>query len=146
MTKIVLAAFALLTLGTLFVLAETVRNPLVRVIRAILLGIVTIVGLLGLGVGITALEDGSTAVALVGGAIALLALRFGWGLSRGPRQRRHWEIAPPPDHIPLIKAKPCRHGIGSKPGSTGLCAQAGPPRSRGDRRVRGRAQLAVTDP
>jgi hypothetical protein len=108
MTRIVLAAFAALVLGMLFVLADSVRKPLVRLIRAVLLGIVTIMGLIGLGVGLTGLQDGSWALAVVGGVIALLALRFGWALSRGGRrQRRHWTPeAPNPDHVPLTRAEP----------------------------------------
>lgn len=104
MTRFLLAALAVLSLGALFVLADTVRKPLVWLIRALLLGIVTIIGLIGLGVGVTGLEDRSWAVAVVGGATALLALRFGWALSRGQRQRRHWEAAPAPDHGLLTRA------------------------------------------
>lgn len=106
MMRILLAAFALLGLGALFILAETVRNPLVRLIRTLLLGIIVIVGLIGLGVGLTALDDGSWPVVIVGGAIALIALRFGWALTRGPRQRRRWKATPSPDHIPLTRAEP----------------------------------------
>ncbi len=106
MIRIVLAAFAVLVMGVLFVLADTVRKPLVRLIRAVLLGIVTLIGLIGLGVGVSGIEDGSWALGVVGGAILLLALRFGWALSRGGRQRRHWAQAPAPDHIPLTRAEP----------------------------------------
>ena len=107
MTRVVLAAFAALILGGLFVLADTVRKPLVRLIRAVLLALVTILGLIGLGVGVTGIEDGSWAIGIVGGAIALLALRFGWALSRGGRrQRRHWPQTPAPDHVPLTRAEP----------------------------------------
>lgn len=106
MTRILLAAIAVASLAALFLIADNVRTPLVRLIRALVLGMVTIVGLIGLGVGVTGLEDGSWAVAVVGGATALLALRFGWALSRGPRQRRHWDAAPAADHVPLTKAEP----------------------------------------
>ena len=106
MTRILLAAFAVVSLGALLLIAGNVRTPLVRLIRGLALGIVTIVGLIGLGVGVTALEDGSWAVAVVGGAIALLALRFGWALSRGRRQRRHWDAASAPDHVPLTRPEP----------------------------------------
>lgn len=106
MTKIVLAAFAVLILGVLFVLGDTVRRPLVRLVRAVLLGIVIVLGLIGLGVGISGIEDGSWALGAVGGAILLLSIRFGWALRRGGRQRRHWNEIPPPDHIPLTRADP----------------------------------------
>lgn len=106
MTKIVLAVFAVLSLGALFVFADTARKPVVRLIRTVMLGIISIVGLLGLGVGVTGIENGSWAVGVVGGAIALLAARFGWALSRGPRQRRHWEASPAPAHIPLTCVEP----------------------------------------
>jgi hypothetical protein len=107
MTRILLAMLALLSLGALFVAGERVRRPLVRLIRALVMGVVVVVGLIGLGVGITGLEDGSWAVGVVGLAIALLALRFGWTLSRSWRQRRHWSAAAlAPDHVPQTRPAP----------------------------------------
>ena len=106
MTRVLLAIFALLGLGALFVVADRIRRPLVRLIRVLLMGVVTVVGLIGLGVGITGFEDGSLAVGVVGLAIALLALSFGWTLSRAGRQRRHWNAAPAPDHVPLTRPEP----------------------------------------
>lgn len=104
MTRIMLAVFAVLGLGVLLLLAGSIRRPLVRLIRALLLGAVIILGLIGMGVGITGIEDGSWGIGVVGIAIALLAVRFGWMLGRGRSQRRHWEEAP--DHIPLTRAEP----------------------------------------
>lgn len=106
MTRLLLAIFALLSLGALFVFAETVRRPLIRVIRALVMGVFALVGLLGLGVGITGFENDTLAVGVVGLSIALLALIFGWTFSRSGRQRRHWNAAPAPSAVPMTHPEP----------------------------------------
>lgn len=86
MSRILLAALGLLVIPFLLALATAIRGALVRFVRALLLLIIAVVGLLGLGTGVTGLEKGQYAVFVVGVAIALLCVSFGFTLSRGWRR------------------------------------------------------------
>lgn len=99
MLRSLLLLFACLSLGLLFALAESVRRPLARLIRGLLLGLVCVLGLVGLAVGTLGLENESWVGAVVGGAILLVAGRLGWAL-----RRRHRPAAGEPDHVPLTRS------------------------------------------
>jgi hypothetical protein len=82
------AALALLVIPALLTLATALRGAVARLVRTLLLLIVTVIGLIGLGTGVTGLEKGQSAVFVVGIAIALLCVGFGLALSRGWRKPR----------------------------------------------------------
>lgn len=86
MNRLLLAVLGLLVIPFLLALATTLRGALARLLRTLLLLIVTVIGLLGLGTGVTGLERGQSAVFVVGVAIALLCVGFGLALSRGWRR------------------------------------------------------------
>lgn len=86
MSRILLAALGLLVIPLLLALATAIRGALARFVRALLLLIIAVVGLIGLGTGITGLEKDQYAVFVVGVAIALLCVGFGFALSRGWRR------------------------------------------------------------
>ncbi len=102
MWRLGLAFLAALGVGLLFALVQTIRRPVARLLRAIIVGLVTALAIAGLAIGVTGVVEEAWWAAIVGGGLLLVALRFGWAL-RTPRR-----IAPvqTPQHVPLVEAQP----------------------------------------
>jgi hypothetical protein len=103
MFRFLLAVMATIGLGVLFALAETVRRPLARLVRAVLLGLVTVLTITGLAIGVTGLANETWWAAIVGAGIMVVAARLGWAL------RRRRARAAEPEHVPLTRALPDPH-------------------------------------
>ncbi|MDQ3483548.1 MAG: hypothetical protein M3448_09125 [Pseudomonadota bacterium] len=89
-------------LTMLFALAAAVRRPLARLLRATLLGIVTLLAVTGFAAIVAGVTSDSWWAAIIGGAIMLLALRLGWPLARPRRRNRMDELK----HVPLTRSAP----------------------------------------
>lgn len=102
MWRIGLALIAGLGLGLIVVLAQTLRSPVARLFRGVLISAAVLLGLAGLAIAATGLAEKAWWAAILGGGILAGALRLGWALRRPRRERR---IAAP-SHIPLVEAAP----------------------------------------
>jgi hypothetical protein len=107
MLRYFLAFAAALSIGLLLALAETMRRPLARLLRAVLVGLVAVLVTLGLAIGVTGLANEAWWAAIIGAAILLGAARVGWALRRPGRRAR--EAGLEPSHVPLTAALPDSH-------------------------------------
>ena len=105
MLRFFLLVIAGLVLGSLFVLAEAMRRPLVRLLRGFLLGLVAVLLVGGLALTVTGISEEAWWAAIIGGGILLAALRLGWALRR-PRRR---DLEEQPEHVPLTRSAPDPH-------------------------------------
>jgi hypothetical protein len=103
MFRFLLAVMATMGLGVLYMLAETVRGPLARLVRAMLMALVTVLTITGLAIGVTGLANETWWAAIVGGGILVVAARLGWAL------RRRRSTLPEPEHVPLTRSLPEPH-------------------------------------
>jgi hypothetical protein len=94
-----------LGIGLILAVAATLQQPLVRLVRAILIGIVALLAIAGLGLITAGLAGDALWAAVVGGAVMLLALRMGWPLIRRRRPIHPREL----EHVPLTRAAPDAH-------------------------------------
>lgn len=107
MLRYILAFAAALSLGVLLALAETIRRPLARLLRAVLVGVVAVLATLGLAIGAAGLANEAWWAAIIGAAILLGAGRLGWALRRPGGRARAASLEPP--HVPLTAALPDSH-------------------------------------
>lgn len=105
MLRFLLLAVAGLCVGLVFALGAALRRPLARLVRAVLLGLVVLLGIAGFAAVVVGLTSDAWWAALIGGGIMLLAARFGWPLvrRRGPRHTSELE------HVPLTRSAPDAH-------------------------------------
>lgn len=96
MWRILLGLIAALGLGLIVVVAQTIRRPLARLARALLIGFASILAFAGLAIGVTGLVDEVWWAAIMGGGILFVALRLGWAL----RRRRSPRPLAQPTHVP----------------------------------------------
>lgn len=102
MLRFLLLFAASLGVTMILAFAAVVRRPLVRLVRAVLLGLagllaVTAIALVGAGV-----SNDSWWATIAGVATMLLAARVGWPLLRRRRPRHDREL----EHVPLTRAAP----------------------------------------
>lgn len=102
MWRIALALLAALGLGLIFALAQTIRRPLERLFRALLIGMAAVLGIAGLAIAATGAAEEAWWAAIMGGGILAIAVRLGWALRR-PRRAR---CIAAPSHIPSVQAAP----------------------------------------
>ena len=107
MFRYILAFAAALSLGMLLALAETMRRPLARLLRAVLVGVVAVLVTRGLAIGAAGVANEAWWAAIIGAAILLGAARLGWALRRPGRRARSASLEPP--HVPLTAALPDSH-------------------------------------
>ena len=105
MLRFLLLTLAGLAVGLVFALAAALRRPLARLARAVLLGVVTLLGMVGLAAAVVAFTSDAWWAAVIGGLILLVAFRLGWPLirRRGPRHTTALE------HVPLTRMAPNPH-------------------------------------
>ena len=99
MFRLILILLSLLAAGALLALAETVRGPLVRIVRAALAGLAAILAVAGAAILILAFANEAWWAAVVGVAALAVAARLGWKL----RRRRYRSEQQAPDHVPLTR-------------------------------------------
>lgn len=106
MWRIALGLVAALGLGMLFALAQSARQPLMRLARGLLIGVAAVLALAGLAIAATGVAEEAWWAAIMGGGIIAVALRLGWALRRPRRARRMPGAAA---HIPSVQAAPDDH-------------------------------------
>ena len=97
--------FASIAFALLMAFATAVRQPLVRLARAILFGLAVAVGLAGSAIGLTGLTNEAWWAVAVGAGLLLVALRIGWGLRRPRLRTADGHVK----HVPLTRAEPDSH-------------------------------------
>ena len=100
MWRVVLALVATVGLGLIFALAQSIRRPLARLLRALLTGFAILLAFAGLAIGVTGIADEIWWAAIMGGGILFIALRLGWAL----RRPSHARTIPGQSHIPMVPA------------------------------------------
>ena len=105
MLRFLLLTVAGLGLALVFALGAALRRPLARLVRAVLLGLVVLLGVTGLAAAVVGLTSDAWWAAVIGGVIMLVAFRLGWPLARrrGPRHTSELE------HVPLTRSAPDAH-------------------------------------
>lgn len=101
MWRVGLAFIAMLALGSLTVMAMTVWRPLARVVRAMLLALVAMLGIGGLSLLSVGVTEDSWWAGILGGGIVLVALRVAWGLRRRTARRSAVE----PHVVPRVASR-----------------------------------------
>lgn len=94
-----LLILATLGLGLFLAVLAAVGRPLVRLVRAMLFGVVAILAIAGSAIGVAGLTSDAWWAVVVGAGILLIALRVGWGLRR-PRGTPFPEQV---QHVPLTR-------------------------------------------
>jgi hypothetical protein len=92
------------SLGVTMVLAfaAVVRRPLVRLVRAVLLGLTAVMGVTAIALIGAGVSNDNFLATSAGAAIALLTARIGWPLLRRRRPRHERAL----EHVPLTRAEP----------------------------------------
>lgn len=103
--RYLLFVLASLWLGLLLAFASAMGRPLVRLVRALLLGLVAVLGLAGSAIGVAGLASEAWWAVVVGVGLLLIALRLAWALRR-PRRRGIREQV---HHVPLTRSEPDPH-------------------------------------
>lgn len=93
--RMLLTLMVFVGLGLMIAAAEQMRRPFTRVLHLVLLGLATMLGIVGLAVGVTGVASETWWAAIVGAALLAVALHLAWKLR--PRQ----ELRQPPQHVPL---------------------------------------------
>jgi len=88
--------------GLMFALAAAVRRPLVRVVRAVLLGFAVLIGVTGLAAAAAGLAGEAWWAVAIGAMLVLLAVWVGRPLVRRRRPKHNVEL----EHVPLTRTAP----------------------------------------
>ena len=102
MLRFLLLLVASAMLGLVFALTAAIQRPLVRIVRAVLLGFVLLLGVTGFAAGLAGAAAGAWWATAIGGVFMLLALWLGWPLVRRRRPRHTAEL----EHVPLTRTAP----------------------------------------
>lgn len=105
MLRIFLLFLGSLVFGLILMVADRLRRPLGKLIRAIALGIVAVLTVAGLSLGAAGIVEEAWWLALLGGLSLAGAARLGWKL----RRRRIREPLVEPEHVPRTRAIPDQH-------------------------------------
>ena len=100
MFRFFLILLSLFAAGTLLVLAETVRGPVVRIVRVMLLGLVATLAIAGAAITALGVANDAWWAAFIGAAALAVAARLGWKL-----RRRRYRPEQPADHVPLTRTE-----------------------------------------
>lgn len=102
MLRFLLLVTASVGFTMLVALAAVVRRPLVRLVRAVLIGLASLLAITALALVGAGLSNESWLATIAGVAIMLLAARVGWPLLRRRRPHHDREL----EHVPLTRAAP----------------------------------------
>jgi hypothetical protein len=102
MLRFILVLLVGLGAAAVLSIANAVRRPLARLIRALLVGLTMLFAVAALAIGAAGLQGDEWWAVAVAGGMLLLAFRFGWAL-RLPNPSRAARI---PDHVPLTQLPP----------------------------------------
>ena len=102
MLRFLLLFAASLGLTTVLAFAAVVRRPLVRLVRAVLLGLAAILGITALALIGAGFSNDNWVATAAGAAIALLTARISWPLLRRRRPPHEHAL----EHVPLTRAEP----------------------------------------
>ena len=105
MSRFFLLLLGSLGLGLILLVADKLRRPLGRLIRAVALGIVAVLTLAGLALGIAGIVDEAWWLAALGALFLAGAVRLGWSV----RRRKLRQPLREPAHVPLTRAVPDSH-------------------------------------
>lgn len=93
---------AIVWVGLLLAFTGAFRRPLVRLVRALLSGLVAVMGLAGAAIGVAGASSEDWWAVVLGAGMLLIALRLGWALRR-PRRR---SLPDDIEHVPLTRSDP----------------------------------------
>lgn len=102
MLRFLLLFTASLGITMVLAFAAVVRRPLVRLVRAVLLGLTAVLGVSALALIGAGLSNDNWLATAAGAAMALLTARVGWPLLRRRRPPHEHAL----EHVPLTRAEP----------------------------------------
>lgn len=102
MLRFLLLFTASLGITMVLAFAAVVRRPLVRLVRAVLLGLAAVLGVSALALIGAGLSNDNWLATAAGAAMALLTARVGWPLLRRRRPPHEHAL----EHVPLTRAEP----------------------------------------
>ena len=102
MLRFLLLFTASLGITMVLAFAAVVRRPLVRLVRAVLLGLTAVLGVSALALIGAGLSNDNWLATAAGAAMALLTARVGWPLLRRRRPPHVHAL----EHVPLTRAEP----------------------------------------
>jgi hypothetical protein len=102
MLRFLIPVIGSLGLGLILAVTATLHRPLVRMFRAVLIGIVALLAIAGIGLITAGVTNDALWATVVGGAVMLVALRMGWPLIRRRRPIHRREL----EHVPLTRSAP----------------------------------------
>jgi hypothetical protein len=105
MFRFLLLVLGSLGLSALFMVAEKVRRPLGRLVRAVAIATVSVLTLVGAALAVGGIAEEAWWVAVLGGLFLAGAARIGWAL----RRRRLRQPLREPDHVPLTRSAAGAH-------------------------------------
>ena len=105
MFRILLLVLGSLGLAALMLIAERLRRPLGRLVRAVGIGFVAVLTLVGAALAAGGIAEEAWWLAILGGLLLAGAARIGWKL----RRRRLREPLREPEHVPLTRTVPEAH-------------------------------------